>query len=217
METKVASIYPIRSAETAAGLRAEQSAWSLLLPILGEDCVARLRKACGEVHALRRMAGVEVIQAAMLTAEEARALQAVLDFAWMFLESPWPSSEPLRTSEQVFQAFRGRLGCEKVEVVWVVLLDARLRPLESVEVSRGSVAGALLHPRDVLRPVLLRQAASFIVLHNHPSGDPEPSRADLDVTRKIARAAEVFQIDFLDHIIVTAQKYYSFADKRRLA
>ncbi|MFV0337357.1 MAG: RadC family protein [Chthoniobacterales bacterium] len=87
------------------------------------------------------------------------------------------------------------------EVLRVALVDARLRLIRMETVSVGTLTETMAHPREVLRPALLRSAYGIILIHNHPSGDPSPSAADIRLTEMIAEAAELMQIAFVDHLI----------------
>jgi len=103
------------------------------------------------------------------------------------------------------------------ETVVVVLLDARLYPFAWNRVSLGTVAESSCHPREVFRPVIAGGAYAFVLMHNHPSGDPSPSRADEIVTRRMVDAANLLQIPMKDHIIVGRpspgrEGYHSFRE-----
>ncbi len=103
------------------------------------------------------------------------------------------------------------------ESLHVVLLDTRRRLLHCEEVSRGSLNESIAHPREVLRPAVVRAAHSFVLTHNHPSGDPSPSEADRSITRRLRSAAEILQIEFLDHVIIgspgpSGPPYFSFRE-----
>jgi DNA repair protein RadC len=151
-----------------------------------------------------------------LKASQSLALLAAFELGWRLCRRPWEPGQVFSGPRQVFESFRSSVGRERVEVVWVLLLDCRLRLMDSLEISRGAVSGALVHPREVLKPVVSRQAAAFILLHNHPSGDPQPSPEDFLVTRQISQAAHIFRIDFIDHIILTPHAYESLADRREM-
>jgi DNA repair protein RadC len=97
---------------------------------------------------------------------------------------------------------------ERVEVLRVLLLSTRHDVLRRVTVSRGGLSSAHVHPREVFRPAILASAAAIIVVHNHPSGDPEPSAEDVEVTRRLARAGELLGIPLLDHVIVARNVRY---------
>jgi DNA repair protein RadC len=83
-------------------------------------------------------------------------------------------------------------------------------------VSQGALDSAPVHPREVYKSALLASAANVIFVHGHPSGDPEPSLSDKEITRLLKEAGELLQINVLDHIIIGLDRYYSFADKREL-
>jgi len=77
-------------------------------------------------------------------------------------------------------------------------------------VSTGSLTSSIVHPREVYKGAILSNAASVIFMHNHPSGDPEPSIDDMDITRRLEKAGNILGIDVLDHIIVSSGGFYSF-------
>ncbi len=88
------------------------------------------------------------------------------------------------------------------ESLQVILVSTRLEHTGQQEISKGSVNETLAHPRDILRPVLLAGAYGFILVHNHPSGDPAPSNADRELTRRVHNAAKMMELRFVDHIII---------------
>ena len=103
------------------------------------------------------------------------------------------------------------------EVLRVVLLDTKQRLISLVDVSKGTLNESLAHPREIFFPVIAHAAHSFILVHNHPSGDPQPSEADLRLTRRISEAARILQIQLLDHVIIGQpmngnQGYFSFKE-----
>jgi len=83
-------------------------------------------------------------------------------------------------------------------------------------VSQGSLDSSPVHPREVYKSALLASAASVIFVHSHPSGDPEPSISDREITRQLKEAGELLGIEVLDHVIIGQDEYYSFADKDEL-
>lgn len=107
------------------------------------------------------------------------------------------------------------------EVLRVVLLDARQRLITMIDVTKGGLNESLAHPREIFRPVISHSAYSFILVHNHPSGDSSPSEADLRLTRRISEAARILQIQLLDHVIIgqpmnDRQGYFSFKESGAL-
>ena len=109
---------------------------------------------------------------------------------------------PLTTPTQVFELLGAEMRQLAKESLRVVLLDTKHRLLRVEEVSLGSLNECLAHPREILRPAVQHNAFAFVLVHNHPSGDPAPSDADRRATRRIADAAAMLQVNFFDHIIV---------------
>lgn len=110
-------------------------------------------------------------------------------------------------------------GDPTVEYFWVAVLNRKNRVLAVVMVTKGTANASLVHPREVLKPVIIGGGSAFVCIHNHPSGDPSPSQADIRATRQLREAAKVMQLDFLDHVIVgdkdndpVGNGFYSFAE-----
>ena len=99
------------------------------------------------------------------------------------------------------------------EVFSILYLDTRHRLIEYVELFRGTVNGASVHPREVVKEALKRNAAAVIFAHNHPSGVPEPSEADKHLTNKLSDALRVLDVRVLDHIIVGGMETISFSER----
>ena len=105
------------------------------------------------------------------------------------------------------------LARARVEIFRVLLLNVRHEVLRRVTVSRGSLTSAIVHPREVFRPAILASAATILVVHNHPSGDAEPSREDVEISKRLARAGELLGIPLLDHVIVARGGYASLRER----
>jgi DNA repair protein RadC len=98
------------------------------------------------------------------------------------------------------------------EQVFVILLNRKNVPIARERVSLGSATSTIIEPSIVFRPAILANATAVIICHNHPSGDPAPSQADLKVTSKIAKCGEILNITIHDHLIIGDDSYYSFSD-----
>jgi DNA repair protein RadC len=97
------------------------------------------------------------------------------------------------------------------------LLDTRYRHSSTVEITKGSINESLAYPRDIFRPVIGQSANAFVLVHNHPSGEPAPSEADIPLTRRLAEGARILQINMLDHVTVGQSfegrsRYFSFKE-----
>jgi DNA repair protein RadC len=123
----------------------------------------------------------------------------------------------IATSRDVAEYYQPRLCSDVVESLHIAGLDAKNRVLLSMCVARGGVASCAVTPRDILRPLVLNACVSGIVVHNHPSGDPQPSAADIALTDQLKRGADVLGVRLLDHIVIGASGYFSFLDAGLLA
>lgn len=122
------------------------------------------------------------------------------------------------TSEKIVAYIRDafeRNPCQ--ESLWVICLDRKNKPICRTMVTLGTLTGSLAHPREIFKIAILASSAAFVIAHNHPSGDPAPSAADMQMTRQIREAAKIIGIDLLDHVIVGTKEddpqkigHYSF-------
>ena len=124
---------------------------------------------------------------------------------------------PLDSPERIHEYFAPQLRHLAQEQVVVAVLDTRLRHVGTTVVSIGTVNESNAHPREILRPVITRGAYGFVLIHNHPSGDPSPSSADETVTRRLVEAAKLMQVCFFDHVIIGRPSpgrlpYFSFRE-----
>jgi DNA repair protein RadC len=99
------------------------------------------------------------------------------------------------------------------EHLMVIYLNARNEMIFKKPMFVGTLNANLVHPREIFAEALRRNAASIILVHNHPSGDPEPSKDDLTITKRITEAGKIMGIDVLDHVIITKNKVFSFKEK----
>lgn len=122
--------------------------------------------------------------------------------------------EPMRGGECAVAFLEGVIGDQCQEVFYAIYLDTKGRVLRSVEISRGTLGSALVHPREVFTPALVCGAAAVLVAHNHPSGDPEPSADDRTTTRRLQRAGRLLGVELLDHIVIGhAGRFKSFLEQ----
>lgn len=118
-------------------------------------------------------------------------------------------------SAEVYDSFKKLRESDK-ERFYSILLDTKNKVIGVDMVSQGSVDSSPVHPREVYKSALLSSASSVIFVHSHPSGDPEPSISDKEITKQLKEAGELLGIEVLDHVIIGQGEYYSFADKGEL-
>jgi DNA repair protein RadC len=120
---------------------------------------------------------------------------------------------PVKSSESVFRFFHPLLGDLDHEEFWLLMLNRANRVLGRFKVSQGGLSGTVIDTRIILKKALDNLASSIIVCHNHPSGNNQPSDADVKITEKLKKAAEMLEIKLLDHVIIADKSYFSFADE----
>ena len=161
--------------------------------------------AARELAELAQLPGVGRAKAARLIAafELTRRLRARAPGARTVLGSP----------AEVHAAFGPLMEDLPREVFRVALLDAQNGLLRDLIVSEGTLSASLVHPREVFKPAILEPAASIILLHNHPSGDPTPSREDLRLTRQLAECGRLLDLRINDHVVIGRGRYVSLAER----
>lgn len=115
----------------------------------------------------------------------------------------------VKTPEDIVNLVKGRLKDKKKEYFLAVLIDTRSQLIRVAEISVGSLDSSIVHPREVFKEAVSGSAASVILVHNHPSGDTEPSEDDIQVTKRLTEAGKVMGIDVLDHIIIGDNSFLS--------
>lgn len=122
----------------------------------------------------------------------------------------------IRGPDDVVAVVGRKLKREPREHFLVLLLNARHEVLGKETVSIGSLNASIVHPREVFRPAVLQAAASIVLVHNHPSGDPEPSEEDLSITKRLVQVGDLLGISVLDHVIVASRGHVSFRARQLL-
>lgn len=118
------------------------------------------------------------------------------------------------SSAQVGYYLQDKFCGKGQEEVVALYLDSKNRIISEKLICRGTLNKSLAHPRDIFRWAILHNAASFIIVHNHPSGDCAPSQQDIEFTKKLTTASKLVGIDILDHFIVSDTDYYSFREMK---
>ncbi|SIS41464.1 JAB domain-containing protein [Salimicrobium flavidum] len=119
----------------------------------------------------------------------------------------------VRSPEDGYELFKEYLEEADREHFVVAALDTKNQPISINTVHVGCLNSSIVHPREVMKPAILSNAASIVVAHNHPSGDPDPSREDIKVTERLAKAGKVLGIELLDHVILGRTTFISLKEK----
>lgn len=139
-------------------------------------------------------------------------LKAAFELGRRLLEEPVRRGPAFASGGDVFAYYHRRLRDLKKEVFYCAMLDAKNRISKDYCVSEGTLTNSLIHPREAFKNAIRESAASVIFVHNHPSGDPRPSREDIIVTERLVNAGEVVGIKVLDHVIIGDNKYTSMME-----
>jgi DNA repair protein RadC len=130
---------------------------------------------------------------------------------------PLERRRAITSSRDIDAALRPRFAREPREHFLAIALDAKNQPLAELTIGIGGSLACAIAPADVFRPVLQAAAVGVVFVHNHPSGDPHPSEADIAITERLCQAGQILGVAVLDHVVLGAQGYYSFADAGLLA
>ena len=140
-------------------------------------------------------------------------VQAAIELGKRYLQAPSDNRRSLRAPGDAAQFFKARLSDLPHEVFGCLFLDTRHRLISYEELFRGTVDGATVHPREVLKRSLHHNATAIIIGHNHPSGISEPSEADRGITLRLSRALALVDIRLLDHLVVSRGGHVSLAER----
>ena len=175
-------------------------------------------RGIGSLRGLLRMTPDDLCEFHGIGRIKALQMQAMIEISRRILTSG--EVAPLMDSpDKVYNWLRTNAEGETVEKFWVLCLNRKNRLMKCRAVTSGTATASLIHPREVFREAIVNSASALICAHNHPSGDPSPSQADIRATRQLREAAKVVQLDLLDHVIIGQREhdpagngYYSFAE-----
>ena len=157
---------------------------------------------------------VEEIKKHGIGESRAIALAAAFELAKRLQESKRKDRLTIQSPEDIIQRFGAKFKDLIQEELWVFPLNSINKLLEPKQITKGILNSSLAHPRECFREAISQSAAAVIFVHNHPSGNPEPSQDDLAITKQLVEAGKVIGIAVHDHIIIGADHFVSFADRR---
>jgi DNA repair protein RadC len=177
------------------------------------DVAEAVLGACGGLAGLAVAAELDLRGHSGVGPVRAAVVRAALELGRRVTAARPLRGQRLAGASEVWTYFRARLAPLRVEEFWAVALDVRHRVEGEFCLARGSLTGVEVHPRDIFRPLIRCAAASVIFCHNHPSGDPMPSRQDLELTTRLREVGELVGIPVLDHVVVGWDGYCSLAER----
>lgn len=182
---------------------------------IAEQLLARF----GTLEMLARASLDELRQVKGVGRDKAIALKSAFTLAQRMARELQQEMPVLDTPERVADLLREDNRLHSVEHFQVVLLNTRRKLIRVEQISRGTLDTILVHPREVFKLAIAANASGLVLVHNHPSGDPTPSEADIKVTRDLIRAGQLLKIEVLDHVIIgkrTAERAKDYVSLREL-
>jgi len=176
------------------------------------DLANRLLSRFGGFRKLARATIGELTAIHGIGPAKAARIQAALGIARRYAAEDMPSGTPIGGSKQVYEHMREKLAGEQKEYFCTLLLDTKNCLIDKEWVAVGSLNESVVHPREAFQSAVSQSAAKVIFVHNHPSGNPEPSQQDRRLTRRLREVGNLLGIPVLDHVIIGRDEYYSFAE-----
>lgn len=161
-------------------------------------------------------ASVAELQNCGLTETQSNLISAAIRIGQELCSAPLRPGERFSNSREIFLRYRARFYAAKKEYFVALNLNSKNQLIREVLISVGSLSTSVVHPREVFAPAVRDSSAAILFLHNHPSGDPAPSREDRECTSRLCQAGKILGIRVLDHLIIGFDDYFSFADANLL-
>jgi DNA repair protein RadC len=180
------------------------------------DLANALLNTVGGTEGLARARLEDLVRTAGIGSARAAQVLAAVELGRRVVTSAGRQRLRMSSPRAVAEFLMVQYGNGPVERFGVVLLDTKHRVLRTTVLSIGTLDASIVHPREIFREATAGGAAAIVVFHNHPSGDPEPSREDRRLTDRVIAAGVVMGIDVLDHIILGDGRYFSFREKGTL-
>ncbi|MFW5856155.1 MAG: RadC family protein [Bacillota bacterium] len=141
-------------------------------------------------------------------------IQALIELSKRFTAASGQSQVKIKSPQDVCKLVMPELRYASQEIFKVILLNIKNQVIAIPEISKGSLNKSMAHPRDVFRVAIRRSSAAIVLVHNHPSGDPEPSKKDIKITKKLAASGDLLGIEVLDHLVIGDGNFVSMKEKQ---
>ena len=185
-----------------------------------DSAVELMRKVLADYHQnlneLGKASLDELYRYKGIGSEKAVSILAALELGKRRQEETVEERRTILSSKDVYDCFYPLMCDLPTEECWVLLLNQASKVIDKVKISAGGLSATVVDVRCILREALLKRASAIALCHNHPSGSVWPSRDDDSLTRRVSQATECLNIRFIDHIILTDGKFYSYADEGRI-
>jgi len=183
--------------------------------VAGESVAVTAQKLLSQFGSLQKLAEASIEELSSVKGiglAKAAQIKAVFEISRrLSTQAPTYKSKELTDPEKVYRVIKSKLKDYHKEHFYIIALNSRNHSI--AEVSVGSLNASVVHPREVFTEAIKNKAASVVFIHNHPSGDPEPSEDDLLLTKKLVESGKILGIEVADHIIVVKDNFFSFKNK----
>jgi DNA repair protein RadC len=173
-------------------------------------------EATGGLHGIPRASADDLRRITGMGAAKAAQVLAAVELGRRTLLRCPPARIQFANPREVASYLLPQFGSRPVEQFGLLTLDTKHRLIRTSVVSVGTLDSSPAHPREIFREAASAAAAAVVLFHNHPSGDPSPSRDDIDLTRRLVQAGEIMGIDVIDHVILADTRYFSFREAGKL-
>ncbi|MBA2124374.1 hypothetical protein B9J78_05520 [bacterium Unc6] len=183
--------------------------------IAGESVAVTAQKLLAQFGSLQKLAEASIEELSSIKGiglAKAAQIKATFEISRRIsTQVPSYKSKELTDPEKVYRLIKSKLKDYHKEHFYIIALNSRGHSI--AEVSVGSLNASVVHPREVFAEAIKSKAASVVFVHNHPSGDPEPSEDDLEITKRLVESGKILGIEVVDHIIITKTGFMSFKEK----
>jgi len=183
--------------------------------VAGESVAVTAQKLLAQFGSLQKLAEASIEELSSIKGiglAKAAQIKATFEISRrLSTQAPTYKSKELTDPEKVYRLIKSKLKDYHKEHFYIIVLNSRGHSI--AEVSVGSLNASVVHPREVFAEAIRNKAASVVFVHNHPSGDPEPSEDDLLLTKKLVESGKILGIEVFDHIIVAKDGFFSFKNK----
>ena len=177
----------------------------------------RLLESSGGLHGLTRAGVGDLLRVEGVGRARTAQVLAAVELGRRSLTRAGEMRPRLRSPRDLAVHLLPEYGARAVEQFGIVMLDTRHRVIRTRVIAIGSLDTTVVHPREVFREATAAAAASIVLFHNHPSGDPTPSPDDVALTMRMISAGDIMGIDVVDHLILADQKYFSLVESGRMS
>ncbi len=181
--------------------------------VSAEELARRLLNHFGSLRAIDSASISDLQEINGIGMAKAAQIKASLEIGKRFMREETERKSRIKSVDDVVNFYKPYLRDLKEELFKIMLLDGRNKFIKDVTISKGSLTESVVHPREVIKEATKESAAAIILVHNHPSGESEPTKDDIEITNRLVKACELVGIRVLDHIIIGNDNYTSFVDK----